>query len=328
MYDSRRILFRDPGNITKKKSSLIKDDTLIKIFGIATVLLIISFVVGIFKCINIFNIYPEEINEVIENGELKEGKYVRVGVYATYDYYADLVEYMEDYENSDYVVEKYYPIILDDGSIISLSVRGNENMGKMSEIYAATLEYMYDETGTKLLHTPVVIEGKLEKIKKGTKQREYYDDFVEALLKTYDAWEPHPNIYYYNIKSNMYSSMEKWIAVIVVAGLGVALIIAVSLLLKTIKHKKTVKQNEINNKNKIERLKKNNYLMQRDSLYKDDADDDDETDESEELSGEPEETPEETQENEMEDDLKDEFSYARFKYTEKYNNNSRDDMFF
>lgn len=325
MYDCRKILFSDPGNITMRKGLLLKDETLIKIFSVVLAILVVFFVVGVFKCIDVFEIYPEEIDKVIEDGKLEEGKYVRVGVYATYDYYSDLVKYIElnDYTNTEFIEEKYYPIILDDGSIISLSVRGNENIGKMAEIYAATLEYIYDESGTKLLHTPVVMEGKLEKINEGTELRKYYDEFLKALFETYNDSEHHPNVYYFNIQANKYSSLEKWEAVFIVAGLGAAAIIVAFLIFKTVRNIKDAKQNEINNKNKINRLKKNNYLLQRDSMYKDEENEEDD----DELSDESSDVQENTQDKECEDDSKEEFDYIQFKYTEKYNK-SNDNRFF
>ena len=325
MYGTERTSGSDYGVITGKRKSILKNETLIKIFGISLVILLVSFVISLLRYISIYN-QSNDINTLVKNGELKEGEYVSVGVYAAYDYYSRLVEYFDDINSGEFTKKKYYPIVLDDGSIISISVAGNEDMRKMSEIYQTTLDWMYDETGTKYLHTPVIFEGKLVEIEPNTNLRRYYDEFIKSLMETYDESEQRPNVYYFDIDTSSDKSDNLW----VVIGLGVFSVLTGIALINTIKLKNSEKKNKLNYDNKIERLSKNRYLLYLGDQNKDDIDDDrDETDNGEEINNDVEKIQEKAKE-EQEDNMEEKFTYARFKYTEKYNsnNNERDNTFF
>ena len=84
--------------------------------------------------------------------------------------------------------------MLENGDIMSLTVKGKKNYNKIEEIIDATWDYMYDETGTKTLHTPVIFEGKITDV--GSEVSKYYRDYMSDLSDGfYNAWGYRPNYY-------------------------------------------------------------------------------------------------------------------------------------
>ncbi|MBQ8913879.1 MAG: hypothetical protein IJ054_07545 [Lachnospiraceae bacterium] len=55
MYGTERTSGSDYGVITGKRKSILKNETLIKIFGISLVILLVSFVISLLRYISIYN---------------------------------------------------------------------------------------------------------------------------------------------------------------------------------------------------------------------------------------------------------------------------------
>ena len=69
--------------------------------------------------------------------------------------------------------------MLDNGDIMSLTVK-NSDFSKIEEIIDDTWDWLTDSTGTKVLHTPVVFEGRIhvksEEAEKRQSQEEYFNN--------------------------------------------------------------------------------------------------------------------------------------------------------
>lgn len=126
-----------------------------------------------------------------DGGSPQKGEYVQVGVDVCFDWYAETTHKVNGIPTGK---EQHCIIMLENGDIMSLTVKGKKNYAKIDEVIDSTWDYLYDSTGTKYLHTPVIFEGKIESV--GTEVKKYYDDYMSDLLDACEAsWGYRPNYY-------------------------------------------------------------------------------------------------------------------------------------
>ncbi len=175
--------------VKKRKSGLIL--SIVLIFFV--ILLLVGF--GVINLIVHADYYfgkARAIEDMVaDGGQPQKGEYVQVGVDVCFDWYAETTHKVNGIPTGK---EKHCIIMLENGDIMSLTVKGKKNYNKIEEIIDATWDYMYDETGTKTLHTPVIFEGKITDV--GSEVSKYYRDYMRDLSDGFDnAWGYRPNYY-------------------------------------------------------------------------------------------------------------------------------------
>ena len=175
--------------VKKRKSGLIL--SIVLIFFV--ILLLVGF--GVINLIVHADYYFGKVRAiedmVADGGQPQKGEYVQVGVDVCFDWYAETTHKVNGIPTGK---EKHCIIMLENGDIMSLTVKGKKNYNKIEEIIDATWDYMYDETGTKTLHTPVIFEGKITDV--GSEVSKYYRDYMSDLSDGfYNAWGYRPNYY-------------------------------------------------------------------------------------------------------------------------------------
>lgn len=136
--------------------------------------------------------HAQDISEMTADGASpQKGEYVQVGVDVCFDWYAETTHKVNGIPTGK---EQHCIIMLENGDIMSLTVKGKKNYAKIDEVIDATWDYLYDSTGTKYLHTPVIFEGKIESI--GYEVEKYYDEYLNDFLNACEAsWGYRPNYY-------------------------------------------------------------------------------------------------------------------------------------
>ena len=176
-------------DLKKRKSGLILSIVLLSFVSLA----IIAF--GVLNLLVHADYYfgtPKAIEDMIaDGGQPQKGEYVQVGVDICFDWYAETTHKVNGIPTGK---EKHCVIMLENGDIMSLTVKGKKNYDKIDEIINATWDYMGDETGTKYLHTPVIFEGKITNV--GYEVSKYYKEYMSDLSDSfYNAWGYRPNYY-------------------------------------------------------------------------------------------------------------------------------------
>lgn len=201
-----------------KKSSPVGMLVLTIIFAIAFVLVLATNAGVLFG-------QPKDLYDVIEeNGEPVKGEYVKLDMNATFGWYAE-----EEYKINGIIPagkRYHYVARLDDGSVISVTFRGNKMKDKFDKILSNTeAYYMSGDAG--LLKDTVTVKGKLTTV--AGEQGTYYSDFLTGY---YDG-----NIYRFSIDTTSKGTM--FIVVIILAAIEVGCIIG---FMGALKNKK--KENE------------------------------------------------------------------------------------
>ena len=173
----------------KTKSGYI---TSIILLGLVSLLIVGFGVINLIAHADYYFGKAKEINDMVaDGGQPQKGEYVQVGVDICFDWYAETTHKVNGIPTGK---EKHCVIMLENGDIMSLTVKGKKNYDKIDEIINATWDYMGDETGTKYLHTPVIFEGKITNV--GYEVSKYYKEYMSDLSDSfYNAWGYRPNYY-------------------------------------------------------------------------------------------------------------------------------------
>ncbi|MBQ8924333.1 MAG: hypothetical protein IJ053_06010 [Lachnospiraceae bacterium] len=235
-------------SIYPRKKSIPVLIMLLVMFIIFFILAAVVFLACMVDFVSLLVEKPEDINEVIQERELEEGDYVRIGIYASFGWYAKSYTYFNQLDLAD---ERYYIIRLDNGDFISVSVKGKD-IDTLEDITNDTLDFIDDETGEKTLHTPVVFDGEVELL--DWEIQGYYDDYIDEgfkdLIEYYkDNYGYEPKIY----RVNVALSNEK-VEYLIISIIGLA---AAILFLKVIKViRRNIKEEKSNRKSLISGMKK------------------------------------------------------------------------
>lgn len=201
-----------------KKSSPVGMLVLTIIFAIAFVLVLATNAGVLFG-------QPKDLYDVIEeNGEPVKGEYVKLDMKATFGGYAETQYKIKGIIPAGKIY--HYVALLDDGSVISVSFRGNKMKEKFDKILSNTeAYYMSGDAG--MLKDTVTVKGKLTTV--AGDQGMYY---TNAMTGYYDG-----NIYRLSIDTTSKGTML--IVVIILAAIEVGCIIG---FMGALKNKK--KENE------------------------------------------------------------------------------------
>ena len=176
-------------DLKKRKSGLILGIVLLSFVSLA----IIAF--GVLNLLVHADYYfgtPKAIEDMVaDGGQPQKGEYVQVGVDVCFDWYAETTHKVNGIPTGK---EKHCIIMLENGDIMSLTVKGKKKYKVIDEIIDDTWNYMYDETGKSTLHTPVIFEGKITNV--GSEVSKYYREYMNDLSDGFqNAWGYRPNYY-------------------------------------------------------------------------------------------------------------------------------------
>ena len=177
---------------------------------------------------------PKAIEDMVaDGGQPQKGEYVQVGVDVCFDWYAETTHKVNGIPTGK---EKHCIIMLENGDIMSLTVKGKKKYKVIDEIIDDTWNYMYDETGNSTLHTPVIFEGKITNV--GSEVSKYYREYMSELSDGFnDAWGYRPNYYELTIDTtdNKVSTLFWYIGGALLVALFIFGIVACKKSLKAIK---------------------------------------------------------------------------------------------
>ncbi len=178
--------------------------------------------------------HAKDINDMTADGaQPQKGEYVQVGVDVCFDWYAETTHKVNGIPTGK---EQHCVIMLENGDIMSLTVKGKKNYKKIDEVIDATWDYMYDETGKKTLHAPVIFEGKITSV--GSEVSKYYRDYMSDLSDGFnDAWGYRPNYYELTIDTtdNKWSTLGWYIGGALLVALFIFGIVSSKKTLKALK---------------------------------------------------------------------------------------------
>ncbi|MBQ9278141.1 MAG: hypothetical protein IJ224_05850 [Lachnospiraceae bacterium] len=227
-------------------------------------LLLVGF--GIINLINHGDYYfghAQDISDMTADGTSpQKGEYVQVGVDVCFDWYAETTHKVNGIPTGK---EQHCIIMLENGDIMSLTVKGKKNYAKIDEVIDATWDYMYDETGMKSLHTPVIFEGKITSV--GSEVSKYYRDYMSDLSDGfYNAWGYRPNYYELTIDTtdNKLSTLGYYIGGALIAALFVFVIVSN---IKTLKALKAADKAGYDSNAYMQNRQNNLYGSNQDNIY-------------------------------------------------------------
>lgn len=116
---------------------------------------------------------PRDFNEIIENGEPEIGEYVTINVKAVIDWYAETEHKINGIIPAG--TEKHCIVWLDDGGVISMTVKG-KNVDKVDELISPTWEYL-EGTAKTINSVPVCFSGKVSS--NSGEVTKYYKDVLD-----------------------------------------------------------------------------------------------------------------------------------------------------
>ena len=128
--------------------------------------------------VNISDLFTpaKDIMDIIEDdGELKDGQYVTVGIDAVVDWYAETKHTV----NLIPVGKEQHCIAwLEDGSFISLTVK-KSYYDEIDDLIDKTWEFLEDESNTAELPRPIVFKGRISKMK--SEVIRYYNESLSSM---------------------------------------------------------------------------------------------------------------------------------------------------
>ena len=218
-------------DLKKRKSGLILS---IVLLGLITLVLIVFGVLNLLVHADYYFGTPKAIEDMVaDGGQPQKGEYVQVGVDVCFDWYAETTHKVNGIPTGK---EKHCIIMLENGDIMSLTVKGKKKYKVIDEIIDDTRNYMYDETGNSTLHTPVIFEGKITNV--GSEVSKYYREYMSELSDGFnDAWGYRPNYYELTIDTtdNKVSTLFWYIGGALLVALFIFGIVACKKSLKAIK---------------------------------------------------------------------------------------------
>lgn len=147
--------------------------------------------------------HAKDINDMTADGaQPQKGEYVQVGVDVCFGWYAETTHKVNGIPTGK---ERHYIIMIENGDIMSLTVKGKKNYKRIDEIIEAT--------GMGVFHAPVIFEGKIKNV--GYEESKYYRDSMNDLSDSFDnAWGYRPNYYELTIDTtdNKWSTLGWYIA--------------------------------------------------------------------------------------------------------------------
>jgi hypothetical protein len=169
----------------------------------------------------------DDINAMIEEGSLKSGEFTRVRIDANFGAYAETTHTINGLIPAGN--EQHYMVWLDDGSLISVTVKGDDEYDRMDDIEEQTYAYIDsgDYLGKSVTYTGKVssIYGDLEK---------YYQEALDYL----GADSTNTTIYYLDIDTTETKGSIIGMSAASLA-LGVFLLVMGIMSVKKVKKKKT-----------------------------------------------------------------------------------------
>ncbi|MGN0435864.1 MAG: hypothetical protein ACI4D8_04450 [Wujia sp.] len=174
-------------NQKKKGTGIAAGVILLVVFGLCLFLMLIT------EGDYIFGGAPTNINTLMQETSLEKGQHVTIGVNAVVDWYAETKHYINGFIPAG--TERHCLVWLDDGSFISLTVKGKNNISEINKLIVETNKYLYGMTDE--LPDKIMLEGEITSINPDIQG--YYNEVLNDWgIDTYEE-----KVYYLTIDSSM-----------------------------------------------------------------------------------------------------------------------------